>query len=92
MPIRLAQLKELISHADLTDMPDVGGANTDHDGRYWTVSTDQTGLTGNKTGSFALTTTNTITAGTQGVGNVGFKSHGDIILRLGQRLVFDGKP
>jgi len=30
-------LKEAIVHADLIDMPDVGGSNTDHDGRYVTL-------------------------------------------------------
>ena len=40
MPIRGSTLKEAIAHADLTDMPDVGGTNTDHDLRYLTL--DQT--------------------------------------------------
>jgi len=34
MPIRLGSLKEIISHSDLSDMPDTGGTNTNHDTRY----------------------------------------------------------
>jgi hypothetical protein len=34
MPIRLAGMKEAIAHVDLSDMPDVGGTNSDHDLRY----------------------------------------------------------
>ena len=36
MPIRGATLREIITHAPLSDMPDVGGTNTDHDARYYT--------------------------------------------------------
>lgn len=53
---------EAIAHADLSDMPDSGGTNTDHDTRYWTQATDQTLLTGDKSGSFDLTTTGDVTA------------------------------
>jgi len=31
---------EAITHADLSDMPDVGGTNTDHDARYLQTETD----------------------------------------------------
>lgn len=44
MRIRNRSLLEAIAHADLSDMPDVGGTNTDHDARYFklTNTTDQT--------------------------------------------------
>ena len=29
-------MTEHLAHADLSDMPDVGGTNTDHDARYYT--------------------------------------------------------
>lgn len=31
-----AEIAETLAHADLSDMPDVGGTNTDHDARYYT--------------------------------------------------------
>jgi len=37
---------EAIAHADLSDMPDVGGTNTDHDARYYTESEVDTLLGG----------------------------------------------
>ena len=51
---------------------------------YWTVDTTQIGLTGNKT------TSGFIEAGTTGAGNVGFRSNADIVLKSGQKLIFDG--
>ena len=33
--IKPSALQEKIAHAHLTDMPDSGGSNGDHDGRYW---------------------------------------------------------
>jgi len=53
---------EAIAHSDLSDMPDSGGTNTDHDLRYWTLGTNQTLLTGDKSGSFDLTTTGDVEA------------------------------
>jgi len=35
--IKPSALQDKIAHADLTDMPDSAGANTDHDGRYRTI-------------------------------------------------------
>jgi len=52
-----------LSHSSLSDMPDTGGTNSDHDARYWTLATDQTLLTGDKSGSFDLTTTGNLDAG-----------------------------
>lgn len=54
---------EAIAHVDLSDMPDSGGTNTDHDLRYFTLSTAQTSITGDKTGTFNLTTTGKVTVG-----------------------------
>jgi len=33
---KVAKLDEAITHAELSDMPDAGGTNTDHDARYYT--------------------------------------------------------
>ena len=38
-------LEEAIAHADLTDMPDVTGTNSDHDARYYTETEIDTLLT-----------------------------------------------
>ena len=48
----------------------------------WLTSTAQTGLTGDKTGSFNLTTTSTVKAGNG--------SNNGFILKSGSKLVFDG--
>jgi len=97
MPIRGATLREIIAHADLTDMPDVGGTNDDHDERYFTETevtalltyflrldcandplTNGLQITPNYTPSPASTTTWAL------------KADRDIILKSGERLVFDG--
>lgn len=57
---RNKSISETILHSELSDMPDSGGINTDHDSRYWTLATNQTLLTGNKSGSFNLITTDYI--------------------------------
>jgi hypothetical protein len=57
------ELSETIAHSSLSDMPDVGGTNTDHDLRYWTLATSQTGITGDKAGSFNLTTAGILSGG-----------------------------
>jgi len=36
--IKPSALLEKIAHSDLTDMPDSGGSNSDHDGRYRTIA------------------------------------------------------
>lgn len=53
---------ETLLHTELLDMPDTGGTNTDHDLRYWSIATAQTGLTGSKT----LTDNTFISFGTGG--------------------------
>jgi len=71
---------EHINHSELTDMPDSGGTNTDHDARYWTLTTDQTGLTGDKSGSFDLTTTGDVTVGgVRTIGAVSVTYDGDFV-------------
>lgn len=70
-------LEEAISHADLDDMPDVGGTNTDHDLRYWTLATDQTLLTGDKSGSFDLTTSGEIKNSQQSLGTPTYSTYND---------------
>ena len=69
MPIRGATLREVIAHADLSDMD-----ATVHDARY--LKLDQT-------------TPQTVISGMPTF-DAGIRSNGYIILKSGQRLVFDG--
>ena len=72
MTIRHKQsgLAEIITHLQLSDMPDIGGVNTDHDSRYYTeteIDTNFVPYTGATAavdlGSQNLLTTGTITSG-----------------------------
>ena len=85
MPIRLGGLREIIAHADLSDMPDVGGTNTDHDARYYTEAEVNTLIAALASVYLKLDQTTA-----QDVDNGAPTFNQGLIIKAGQRLIFDG--
>jgi len=67
--------EEAITHAQLTDMPDTGGINSDHDSRYVNVPGDT------MTGALTITPAS---------GDTSLTANKDIVLKAGQKIYFDG--
>lgn len=82
-------LEEKISHADLDDMPDVGGTVTDHDTRYYTEAE----VTAFLALYLKLDASNDPLTGELFIhppGTNALKVSKNITIKAGQKLIFDG--
>ena len=88
---------ETFAHADLSDMPDVGGTNDDHDERYYTEA-EVTALLAN---FLRLDCANDpLTNGLEiepnyapspaSTTDYSLYAHRNIVLKSGQKMIFDG--
>lgn len=85
MDIEFRSLFEAIAHVDLSDMPDAGGTNTDHDARYFTESESDLRFL-----KLDQTTPQTVANGAPHFDGTVLDAPA-IIFKIGRRVVYDGR-